>query len=147
MSYAGPIQTVSPVDLAEAGWVRRFWQLMPAESEFGALLTEDFQQPARCCRVHGDLTRANMLPSDNNMWIIDWELSDPLGPWKTDYVTFFLGERQRRLVRQPRSVMNEFQQTFLSGKSAEEQREVRLAVAFLFSRGSGFGTRIVAAWE
>jgi hypothetical protein len=81
------------------------------------------------------------------MWIIDWELSDPLGPWMTDYVTFFLGERQRRLVRVPRQVLTEFRRNFLKDRAAEEQRDVRLAVAFLFGRGSGLGARIVAAWD
>lgn len=81
------------------------------------------------------------------MWIIDWELSDPLAPRMTDYVTFFLGERQRRLVRQPQPVLSEFRQHFLKNRTAEEQRNVRLALAFLLGRGSGLGTRIVAAWN
>ena len=81
------------------------------------------------------------------MWIIDWELSDPLGPWMTDYITFFLGERQRRLVRGPGLVLTEFRQNFLNGRTPEEQRNVRLAVAFLLGRASGLGTRIVAAWD
>jgi hypothetical protein len=87
-----------------------------------------------------------MIPSGNAIWIIDWELSDPFGPWMTDYITFFLGERQRRLVHKPVKVMAEFRQKFLSNRTSEDQRNARLAVAFLLGRGSGLGRRIVAAW-
>ena len=145
--YAGPFAIVSPERLAEARWVRQFWDVVDERSSFASLLRDDFQHPAQCCRVHGDLTRANMIPSGHAMWIIDWELSDPLGPWMTDYITFFLGERQRRLVRGPGRVLTEFRQNFLNGRTPEEHRNVRLAVAFLLGRGSGLGTRIVAAWD
>jgi hypothetical protein len=146
-SYSGPLAVVSPERLAEARWVQQFSDVVDERSSFASLLRDDFQHPAQCCRVHGDLTRANMIPSGNAMWIIDWELSDPLGPWMTDYITFFLGERQRRLVREPGRVLTEFRENFLNDRTPEERRHVRLAVAFLLGRGSGLGTRIVAAWD
>jgi hypothetical protein len=65
----------------------------------------------------------------------------------TDYITFFLGERQRRLVNRPVKVMAEFREAFLSNRTPEDQRNTRLAVAFLFGSGSGLGSRIVAAWD
>jgi len=42
--------------------------------------------------------------------------------------------------------MAEFRQKFLNGRTPEDQRNARLAVAFLLGRGSGLGSRIVAAW-
>ena len=146
-SYAGPITVVSPERLAELRWVRQFWEVVDERSSFASLLRDDFQHPARCCRVHGDLTRANLITTGKEMWIIDWELSDPLGPWITDYLTFFLGERQRKMIRKPARVFSELRQNFLNGRTLEEQRDVRLAMAFLLGRTSGLGTRIVAAWE
>jgi hypothetical protein len=146
-SYSGPLAVVSPERLAEARWVRQFWNVVDERSSFASLLRDDFQHPVRCCRVHGDLTRANIIPSGDAIWIIDWELSDPLGPWMTDYITFFLGERQRRLVRKPGRVVTEFRQNFLNDRTLEDQRNARLAVAFLLGRGSGLGMRIVAAWN
>jgi hypothetical protein len=146
-SYAGPTVVVSPDRLAEARWARQFWNAVDERTSFAALLRDDFRYPAQCGRVHGDLTRANMIASGNAIWIIDWELSDPLGPRITDYVTFFLGERQRRLVNKPGQVMAEFRQHFLNNRTVEDQRKARLAVAFLLGRGSGLGTRIVAAWD
>ena len=146
-SYSGPPAVVSPDRLAEARWVRQFWNAVDAGTSFAALLRDDLRYPAQCCRVHGDLTRANMIASGNAIWIIDWELSDPLGPWMTDYITFFLGERQRRLVHKPGQVMAEFRQRFLNNRTVEDQRNARLAVAFLLGRGSGLGSRIVAAWD
>lgn len=146
-TYAGPLVVVSLERLADARWVRQFWDVVDEPSSFASLLRDDLQHPAQCCRVHGDLTRANMIASGHAMWIIDWELSDPLGPWMTDYVTFFLGERQRRLVREPAQVLKEFRQNFLNDRTPEQQRDVRLAVAFLLGRASGLGARIVAAWD
>ncbi len=145
-SYSGPVTVMSPEPLAKARWVSQFWNVVDERSSFASILRDDFQYPAECCRVHGDLTRANMIPSGNAIWIIDWELSDPVGPWMTDYITFFLGERQRRLVHKPVKVMAEFRQKFLSNQTSEDQRSARLAVAFLLGRGSGLGSRIVAAW-
>ena len=145
-SYSGPVTVMSPEPLAKARWVSQFWNVVDERSSFASILRDDFQYPAECCRVHGDLTRANMIPSGNAIWIIDWELSDPFGPWMTDYITFFLGERQRRLVHKPVKVMAEFRQKFLSNQTSEDQRNARLAVAFLLGRGSGLGRRIVAAW-
>jgi len=144
--YSGPVTVMSPEQLANLRLVLQFWNAVNERSLFASILRDDFQYPARCCRVHGDLTRANMIPSGNAIWIIDWELSDPFGPWMTDYITFFLGERQRRLVRKPVKVMAEFRKKFLNGRTPEDQRNARLAVAFLLGRGSGLGSRIVAAW-
>ena len=145
--YSGPVTVMSPEQLANVRWVLQFWNVVDERSLFASILRDDFQYPAQCCRVHGDLTRANMIPSGNAIWIIDWELSDPFGPWMTDYITFFLGERQRRLVHKPLKVMAEFRQKFLNGRTPEDQRNARLAVAFLLGRGSGLGSRIVAAWD
>jgi len=144
--YSGPVTVMSPEQLANVRWVLQFWNAVNERSLFASILRDDFQYPAQCCRVHGDLTRANMIPSGNAIWIIDWELSDPFGPWMTDYITFFLGERQRRLVHKPAKVIAEFRQKFLSNQTSEDQRSARLAVAFLLGRGSGLGSRIVAAW-
>jgi glycosyltransferase involved in cell wall biosynthesis len=145
-SYSGPVTVMSPEQLAKARWVSQFWNVVDERSSFASRLRDDFQYPAQCCLVHGDLTRANLIPSGNAIWIIDWELGDPFGPWMTDYITFFLGERQRRLVHKPVKVMAEFRQKFLSNRTSEDQRNARLAVAFLLGRGSGLGRRIVAAW-
>jgi glycosyltransferase involved in cell wall biosynthesis len=145
-SYSGPVTVMSPEQLAKARWVSQFWNVVDERSSFASRLRDDFQYPAQCCLVHGDLTRANLIPSGNAIWIIDWELGDPFGPWMTDYITFFLGERQRRLVHKPVKVMAEFRQKFLSNQTSEDQRNARLAVAFLLGRGSGLGRRIVAAW-
>jgi len=145
--YSGPVTVMSPEQLAKLRWVLQFWNAVNERSLLASIVRDDFQYPAKCCRVHGDLTRANMIPSGNAIWIIDWELSDPFGPWMTDYITFFLGERQRRLVHKPGQVMAEFRQRFLNNRTVEDQRNARLAVAFLLGRGSGLGSRIVAAWS
>ena len=145
--YSGPVTVMSPEQLAKLRWVLQFWNAVNERSLLASIVRDDFQYPAKCCRVHGDLTRANMIPSGNAIWIIDWELSDSFGPWMTDYVTFFLGERQRRLVHKPVKVMAEFRQKFLNGRTPEDQRNARLAVAFLLGRGSGLGSRIVDAWD
>jgi hypothetical protein len=50
-------------------------------------------------------------------------------------------------VHKPVKVMTEFRQHFLNNRTVEDQRKARLAVAFLLGRGSGLGTRIVAAWD
>jgi hypothetical protein len=44
-------------------------------------------------------------------------------------------------------VMAEFRQRFLNNQTVEDQRNARLAVAFLLGGGSGLGSRIVAAWD
>jgi len=146
-SYSGTPVRLSSDKLRDIAWVADFWRAIPADSVFAQLLVDDLQHDAECCRVHGDFTRANIIASGNQAWIIDWEVSDPLGPKETDTLTLFLSDRQRGLVRNPSRVLLEFRQKFIDGRAADQQRDARLGLAFLYGRDSGLGRRIVDAWD
>ena len=98
-SYGGPVTDIRPEVLARLSWMETFWRAIDNHSPFARAITEDQALAARCRRVHGDLTVANLISSGDDIWIIDWELSDSMGPCLTDVVTFFLGQRQRDLVK------------------------------------------------
>jgi thiamine kinase-like enzyme len=124
-----------------------FWQNIDEQSCFARAIKEDQRLGAKCRRVHGDLTIANMISSGGDIWIIDWELSDPMGPCLTDVVTFFLGQRQRDLVERPAWTLQNFQNHFIENHSQSERRDARFALAFLYGANSGLGRRLVKAWN
>ena len=146
-SYAGPTTVLSPEQLAERSWMRRFWRVIDPSTKFARLIEADQAFPWNACRVHGDLTVANLISAGDEIWVLDWELSDQMGPHLTDYVTFFLGQRQRRLIRDAGAVFREFQRSFLLEHTEESQRDARLALAYLYAVGSGLGKQIVNAWN
>lgn len=146
-SYGGPIVVVRPEELEQLTWMQRFWETIGSGSHFAMAVKQDQQFGAKCRRVHGDLTIANLIPSGNALWIIDWELSDPTGPSLTDVVTFFLGQRQRELVKNPMRILQQFRNRFIDNQSEEEQRDARLALAFLYGVNSGLGKGLVGAWN
>ena len=146
-SYGGETFTVPPEKLETINWVQQFWRSINPSSQFAEVAREDQRMGVKCRRVHGDLTIANLIVSAENIWIIDWELSHPTGPWLTDVVTFFLGQRQRDLVKRPWRVLRQFRDQFIQGQSEERQRDVRFALMFLHGMKSGLGTALVNAWN
>jgi glycosyltransferase involved in cell wall biosynthesis len=146
-SYGGSITEISPVILSEMGWMKRFWETVDKTSYFAHTIEEDQRLATRCRRVHGDLTVANLIASGDHIWIIDWELSDAKGPCLTDMVTFFLGLRQRELVKNPMSILRQFRASFIDARPLAEAREARMALAFLQGANSGLGRRLVEAWN
>jgi 1,2-diacylglycerol 3-alpha-glucosyltransferase len=114
---------------------------------FHSALAQDLAEPFAVQRVHGDLTRANLIIAREQVWILDWELSCEQGPVLTDVITFFLSQRQRRMQTRPRSVYDEFRDRFVSERSGGEQRDARLAVAYLWAMGSGLAQPLVQHWE
>jgi glycosyltransferase involved in cell wall biosynthesis len=146
-SYGGPIASVAPDALMRLAWMEAFWQTIHQDSPFARAIKEDQRLGARCRRVHGDLTIANLIFSGGDVWIIDWELSDSMGPCLTDLVTFFLGQRQRDLVKRPQRTLQQFQAYFIDNHSQSEKRDARFALAFLYGANSGLGRRLVNAWN
>ena len=145
--YAGPVVTCPPDELRASPWMQRLWSMLDQENSFAHAVQRDQLFPCRVCRVHGDLTSANLVSSGRETWVIDWELSNVAGPELTDFVTFFLGKRQAELVKRPHDVLREFRNHFIDDHSEEEQRKARLALAFLYSARSGLGERLVKAWN
>jgi aminoglycoside phosphotransferase (APT) family kinase protein len=125
--------------------MREFWSRIDPNTRFAAAIADDQLHSVECQRVHGDLTVANLIPSEDNVWIIDWELSHCRGPRLTDQMTYFLGDQQRRLNRRPYAVLAGVRERFFHQKSPEEQRAARLALAYLYSANSGLGRVIVEA--
>ena len=146
-SYSGEAAVIPPEQLQATSWIQGFWRSIDISSRFAELARKDLRMGAKCRRVHGDLTIANLIPDGQYIWIIDWELSHPMGPWMTDLITFFLGRRQRELVKQPGRVLRQFRRRFVEGQSEEIQRDARFAVMFLYGMKSGLGTALVNAWN
>lgn len=146
-SYGGPIVSVDPNTLTHLAWMEAFWRAVDEQTRFARAIKEDQRLGAKCRRVHGDLTVANLISSRDNIWIIDWELSDSMGPYLTDVVTFFLGQRQRDLVKRPGRTLRQFQDHFIHNHSQSERRDARFALAFLYGANSGLGRRLVNAWN
>jgi glycosyltransferase involved in cell wall biosynthesis len=146
-SYGGAIESVGPAELRRRPWMEAFWRTINEKSHFAQVIKEDQSLGAKCRRVHGDLTIANLISAEDGIWIIDWELSDSMGPCLTDVVTFFLGQRQRDLVKRPAWTLQQFRNRFIENHSQSERRDARFALAFLYGVNSGLGKRLVNAWN
>ncbi len=97
--------------------------------------------------AHGDLGPGNMMISGDELWIYDWEQSQPDAPHSTDTIGFFLGCRTRRIFAAPRHVLSEFSRRFLSGRSEEERGDVVFSLAYRLAYGGDDIRYLLQHWQ
>ncbi len=145
--YAGPDQLLYGEQLRELVWWQRFWEVTQAESAFAQEVRHLQELPLRVCRVHGDLTGANIAWVDGQLWIFDWEESCTQAPHMTDEIAFFFGLNQRQFLSNPLLGLRALTARYLSQSSQEHRWNVVMALAFLHGAKMSVATALVSHWD
>lgn len=98
-------------------------------------------------RSHGDLTSANIVSVDRDVWIYDWEQSQPDAPDSTDAIGYFLGCRSRQAAAAPQQVMEDVRQRFFLDRSDVEQADAAFSLAYRLSYRCDDARGILKYWE
>lgn len=97
--------------------------------------------------AHGDLGPGNIASSGGELWIYDWEQSQPDAPNLTDAIGFFLGCRTRRVLAAPGQVLEEFSKRFLDGRSEADQADAIFSLAYRLAYGGDDIRHLLQHWQ
>jgi hypothetical protein len=119
-------------ELAQQLWWRQAGELGDAVAAF---LAQDAENLSHACGfAHGDLSPANLLSSDDRLWLVDWEESSVLAPRRTDrlgaYLSFCGGVTRRRRIRAIR-------RNLVEDCSITQRRRAELLLALLYRHAHG----------
>lgn len=131
IEYAGEPRRLDAHQVREAAWWQRFTEHVNEGDHFARAAEHAIEAGITVCRVHGDYGGHNLLRSQNNLWLLDWEHSAEQGPRRTDEVRLWLGLNQRRVLSSPAAAMRRFEDRFLAGHNDQARRDAIVALAFL----------------
>jgi len=101
------------------------------------------QDGLHVCRVHGDLTPANIIKTKKKMWVIDWEDYCEEAPLRTDEINYNIQE----FSRYDNSLMaRRFIDKYLLTKSNSDCYDVLTALAFLAWTGRELAQVLIDNW-
>ena len=144
-AWAGERRRLTEAELRGADWWRG-WEREPAGC--GGFRREVARAAAaglETCRVHGDLAPGNILRIDGRYWVYDWEGFDERGPWLTDRLSYWLGERQRFALRRPDRAAAALARRFL-GEERRSRADVAAGLAFLCAARSLAARAVADRW-
>lgn len=98
------------------------------------------------CRVHGDLSRHNILREGRVLWIYDWEESVHDAPARTDLVGFALSLRQSAVRANPALWSSLVRRRFLENGQVADRAEIMMALAFRHAAGIDDATLVIRNW-
>jgi hypothetical protein len=94
------------------------------------------------CPAHGDLGPANVLISDGQLLILDWEEFNLRAPAFSDRLVYWLSLKHDKIVSAPDVVLNELLSEFEASKSA-----ILIALIYLSSSGAGKSRIVIEELE
>jgi len=146
--YAGPIKFSMGEEIQNRSWWQQFCAAADSHIAFYKEARNAMKEAKiKICRVHGDMGPSNMIRSDNELWIVDWEQSCPDGPYLTDVVSFYLGSNRRRVLKNTYWELQNLFEMLVTSPHRGTRADILMALAFLHGAGFKLATMIIDVWE
>ncbi len=145
--YAMPIRLGSTSQIRSSDWWQRFCAMIDHKTTFFKEACATVEKGRiQICRVNGDLGPANMMKSDDRLWILDWEQSCPDGPLLTDLVSFYLGSNRRRVLKNTRRLLQELFEMLTEIPYIASREDILMALVFLHGANFTLASKLIDIW-
>jgi len=139
---------VAAEDIRALGWWQRYAASVPRGADkFHQTLLARLADGAVLCRVHGDMGLSNIVETDRQIWLFDWENTDPAGPYLTDSLGYFLSFSVGKVASHPRPHLRALASRFLEGADSRRVLDVMLALAYRHACGLPDAAMYMRHWS
>lgn len=132
-------------EIQNTQWGKKSQKYIDVATSFGRYMKNiDKNTKVTISRVHGDFGSENIFINNNGkFYIIDWERSTDLAPYKTDVIAFWLGKKHITIKNDSTKAYKEFKEKFKDCN----QIDIALGLLFLISVNFDLAIKIIEKWD